>query len=335
MTVANAPVRLAVGGSRRLARSLGLGRAALALYHRPVGFVRKSIAEGGPWEQWCTERGRREMADAAQCMLPVTAPTVDRGARVSFLSGGAHWYQTLFCFASLQAHMPERVTPVIFEDGTMTADTRAHLRRVVPWAELVAADTLEERLDRLLPAMSFPCLRNRRPGFALLRKLTDVHLAAPGWTLFMDSDMLFFRHPKVVQAWFNTPQAMFMQDVIWAYGYSPALMDDLAGCHVRDFINSGLYALHSPSIDWDRLEYWCRTQLEREGPHYLQEQALTALLLASVGADALPAADYIVLPSLTEGRAPTAVLHHYVAHSKRSYFQHGWRHVLGRLQQSA
>ena len=63
--------------------------------------------------------------------------------------------------------------------------------------------------------------------------------------------------------------------------------------------------------------------------------ALTALLLASVGAKALPSEDYVVLPSLAEGRAPTAVLHHYVAHSKRSYFQHGWRHVLHRLHQPA
>jgi hypothetical protein len=335
MTVTGAPITRTIRGGRRLARSLGLGRAALALYHRPVGLVRKSIAEGGPLEQWHTERGRRAMRDAAACLPALAAPPVDRGARVAFLSGEVHWYQTLFCFASLQAHMPERVTPVIFEDGTMTAEAREHLRRVVPWAELVGADTLEERLDRLLPAASFPWVRNRRPGFALLRKLTDVHSAAPGWTLFMDSDMLFFRHPEALQTWFDTPHALFIQDAGRAYGYSPALMNELAGCHVRDFVNSGLYALHSPSIDWDQLEFWCRTQMEREGPHYLQEQALTALLLTGAGAEALPAADYVVLPSLAEGRAPTAVLHHYVAHSKRSYFQHGWRHILDRLQKSA
>ena len=70
--------------------------------------------------------------------------------------------------------------------------------------------------------------------------------------------------------------------------------------------------IYSPSIDWDRVEYWCRTQIEREGPHYLQPQALIALLLAGASAQALSAADYIVLPSFAEGRAPTAVLHHYV-----------------------
>jgi hypothetical protein len=228
--------------------------------------------------------------------------------------------------------MPERVTPVIFEDGTMTADARRHLLRVVPWAEVIDSDKLEERLDRLLPVSSFPSLRTRRPGFPLLRKLTDIHLAASGWTLFLDSDMLFFRHPHALVSWFTRPYALYMQDVQSAYGYSAALMNELAGG--RDIparINSGLYALHGPSIDWDHLEYWCRTQMEREGTNYLQEQALTALLLAQASAEALPAADYIVLPSLAEGRAPTAVLHHYVAHSKRSYFQHGWRHVLDEL----
>jgi hypothetical protein len=317
---------------RELARSLGLGRAALAIYHRPVGLVRKTIAEGGPWEQWRTEQGRRAMSDAVARMSQFAAPTADRGARVAFLSGARHWYQTLLCFVSLQAHLPERVTPVIFEDGTMTADARGCLLRVVPWAELIGSDTLEERLDRLLPAACFPSLRARRPGFPLLRKLTDIHLGASGWTLFLDSDMLFFRRPQALVSWFDRPHALFMQDVTYAYGYSAALMKELAGG--RDIparINSGLYAIRGPSIDWERLEYWCRTQLEREGTNYLQEQALTALLLAEASAQALSAEDYIVLPSLAEGCAPTAVLHHYVAHSKRSYFQHGWRHVLDGL----
>src|SRR5262249_49761140 len=152
--------------------------------------------EGGPWEQWRTECGRREMASAAERLLPAAARTVDRGAQVSFLSGAAHWYQTLFCFASLQTQMPERITPLIYDDGTLTADARAHIRRAVPWAELISADRIEERLDRRLPASSFPRLRAKRLDYPHLRKLTDIHLAAPGCTLVMDSDMLFFRHPQ-------------------------------------------------------------------------------------------------------------------------------------------
>jgi hypothetical protein len=40
-----------------------------------------------------------------------------------------------------------------------------------------------------------------------------------------------------------------------------------------------------------------------------------------------PRPEYLTLPSVEEGRSPSAILHHYVAESKRAYFQHGWRRV--------
>jgi hypothetical protein len=39
----------------------------------------------------------------------------------------------------------------------------------------------------------------------------------------------------------------------------------------------------------------------------------------------LPEEDYLVMPSEAECRVPNAVLHHYVAGSKRGYFRHSWR----------
>ena len=35
-----------------------------------------------------------------------------------------------------------------------------------------------------------------------------------------------------------------------------------------------------------------------------------------------PPSDYVVFPSLDEGRDPSVILHHYVAESKRAYFQY-------------
>lgn len=315
----------------RAARSLRLGRAALMLYHHPVGLIRKSIVEGGPWQQRRTELGRYAMIEAAGNLLELAVPAADNGARVTFLSGDKYWYQTLFCFASLQINVADRITPVIVDDSTLTAHVRKQISRVVPWAEFVDHSVIAERLDRLLPASRYPILRARRREYAHLRKLTDIHVGAPYWTLVLDSDMLFFRRPEAVLDWFRDPCSIFLQDIDTMYGYTPDLMEELAAGPVRARVNVGLYALHGPSVDWDRVEFWCRTQIERAGPHYLQEQGLTALLLASCDAKPLSATDYVVLPNLSEGRSPTAVLHHYVAHSKRSYFQYGWRHVAAGL----
>ena len=41
------------------------GRFVYLVWHRPIGAVKRSIREGGPVEQWITERGRRMMEQAA------------------------------------------------------------------------------------------------------------------------------------------------------------------------------------------------------------------------------------------------------------------------------
>ena len=313
---------------RKTARGLGLGRAALRFYYRPVGLVRQCIQEGGPWEQRRTEAGRLEMVDAAKGLPALSPPDRDIGARVAFLSGERYWYQTLFCFFSLQRQASFRITPVVFEDGTLTEPTRDRMRRVAPWMEFVSHDESEAGVEAILPASSFPALRARRAEYPHLRKLTDIHARATGWTLVLDSDMLFFRSPDAVFDWFARPRALFIQDVENAYGYPLELMAELGEGPPLEVVNVGLYALNGPEIDWPRVEYWCRVQLERYGPQYVQEQALTALALGCSGAIPLPRRDYVVMPDLAEGRTPTAALHHYVAASKRSYFQYGWRRVV-------
>jgi len=316
---------------RKRAARRALGRLALKAYHWPLGSIRRMIAEGGPIQQYRTEQGRRAMIEAARRLPPIMPPKADLGASVAFLSGAGYWYQTLFCFASLQRFSAARIVPVLADDGTLCAQSWDWFRRAAPWAELSPIDAIEDRLDRLLPFARFPTLRARRIEYPHLRKLTDVHLGATGWTLVLDSDMLVFRRPQAILDWLERPAAIYMRDIATMYGYPPAFMTRLAGVGLLERVNVGIYALHAPSIDWDLVEFWCRRQIEECGANYLQEQALTALLLSRQGARPLSQEDYVVRPSLKEGREPTAIMHHYVAHSKRAYFQYGWRHVAARL----
>ena len=310
------------------ARELGLGRALLRYYYRPLGLIRLSIAAGGPWEQTRTEAARLEMVEAAKTLKPLNVPEGPRLLEVHFLSGAKYWYQTLFCAWSQQVNSAPRITPVIYDDGTLTQEHAQHISRAIPWTRFVWIFEIEARLDKFLPAERFPELRSRRLSYPHLRKLTDVHCGLNGWTMVLDSDMLFFREPSFVLDWLSSPMmACHMVDALPAYGYSEALMEELAGTPVPPLINVGFCGLQSDTIDWDALEHWCSVMVAREGMSYFLEQALTALLLAGKPRAAASANDYVVLPSLMEGQSPTAVLHHYVAHSKRSYFQHGWRNA--------
>jgi hypothetical protein len=314
----------------RAAQSWRPGRLLYRLYYAPRGFLNRCRREGAA-NLFLSWQGRGQMERAA-----ATLPTVDVSeaavADVYFLSGRKFWYQSCFCAWTLLRHSDLPLRPVVLDDGTLDLDMQTALRRVIPQIRFEPVPAIEERLDRLLPATRYPTLRRHRLVYPHLRKLTDVHAGLTGWRLVLDSDMLFFRRPTFLLDWLRDPQCpVHMVDVAPCYGYPSALLGDMAGAPLAERLNVGIIGLRSEAIDWNRLESWCRTLLERHGSHYLLEQGLTAMLLAGRPCVTAPERDYVVLPSTDEVRRPRAVLHHYVAESKALYFRHGWRSALASL----
>ncbi len=336
-------------------------------FHRPVGLLKRSVREGGPLEQWKTERGRKAMEQAAHALrvpavskkLPVGGKeerrdqvassgllvkggedssyatrdslqdTCERLVEVQVLTGRKFWYQTAFCLWSFAKASGREVCAVIHDDGSLDQKQAEVLLRLFPGSRVETRDMIMARLDSLLPESKFPSLRGRRLELPLVKKITDIHLGREGWGLFFDSDLLFFHRPDQLLSWWDNPSlALTCVDAAYAYGYSMDLLNEVAGKPVYDFINTGLLGLRSDTIDWDRMEYWCRTLIERAGTSYYQEQALVALQLAGVDRVVLPKEDYLVYPRGEEASACRAAMHHYVDLSKKAYFRHNWRRVL-------
>jgi hypothetical protein len=313
----------------RESRKSGLGRLAYRFYYAPIGAVRTSFAAGGPIEQWRTARGRAAMERAARDRLPpIPPPPADAPATaVHVLTGRTLWYQTAFMLHSLARFQPVRV--VVHDDGTLAGAPAAALARIIPWATFVPSTETEATLDRVLPRARFPFLRARRDELVLFRKILDVHAGASGWRLFLDSDMLFFWPPARLREWLRTPdRAIHMIDVEQSYGYDPRLLSELAGASVPPLVNTGMLGLRSETFDWDRLEHACGEMIRRCGTHYYQEQAVVAVHLATQPHAAFPREDYVVRPEPPEAEACRAILHHYVAGTKRWYFRANWRRVL-------
>ena len=287
------------------------------------------IAAGGPLEQRRTERGRAEM-EATAYSLPVLS-NLNGGMPLELhvLTGRRFWYQTSFCLWSFACYSGRSLRPVIYDDGTLTEEFRAPLALLFPVARFVTQAETLARLDVHLPAARYPALRERWLNYPNIRKLTDVHAGLSGWKLVIDSDLLFFRRPTLLIEWVDSPgQPLHAVDYETSYGYTRPLLDSLAGARVAELVNVGLTGLNSGELDWDKLEYWCRTLIECEGTHYYLEQALIAMLLAGRDCAIAPAADYVTLPRPPEALDCRAVMHHYVANSKRWYFQHCWQVAL-------
>jgi len=311
------------------ARAVGMGKLYRLGIRKPVNTVKQSIREGGPLEQWRTRRGKEEMIEAAE-QLPKTKPppSPSEPMKVHFLTGADHWYQSLFCFLSLQRFCEERVTPVLYSDGSLSEVYREKFRRVVPWVEIQTLGDIEARLNKALPESEYPLLREWRHIQPLTRKITDLHAGAEGWKLLLDSDMLFFRKPQFLLDYLRQPERpCFMVDIDTAYGYSPQLRYRLADGPIPEAANIGIFGLKSESIDFDRIQRWLRVLLEEENTHYNITQGLSSLIFSGRDCAVAASDEYVVFPSLEEGKSPTVTLHHYVAESKRAYFQYGWRHV--------
>jgi len=306
-------------------RAAGLGRFAYQVWHRPAGWVRDLVADGGPWVRRRTEQGRREMEVAAGT-LPPLPPAAGTPLALHLLTGRRFWYQTAFCLWSFGRHAGRPLAPVLYDDGTLGPEHRAALARLLPAARFVSRETTLDRLETHLPADRFPVLRERWRNYPNLRKLIDVHVGQTGWKLVLDSDLLFFRRPDLLVDWLDRPdRPLHAVDCETSYGYSRPLLDELAGAPLADLVNVGLTGLDGGGLDWEQLEHWCRTLIERERTSYYLEQALIAMLVAGRPCAIAPAADYVTRPLPPEALACRGVMHHYVAQSKRWYFQHGWR----------
>src|SRR4051812_8709452 len=79
------------------------GRVVYLTYHRPLAWLAQSRREGGPWQQWLTRRGQRQMIEAA-ATLPPRAAADATAPEVVFLTGERFWFQTAFCLWSLNQH---------------------------------------------------------------------------------------------------------------------------------------------------------------------------------------------------------------------------------------
>lgn len=303
------------------------GKLLLYLYHQPVGCIRRSVANGGPVAEWNTERQRREMEEAAKHLPELPEFPGTQPVTLHLMTGRRFWYQTIFCLHSFSRSARTTVRAELYDDGSLDKGCTTFLAKLGPGIRIHTAAELQSKLDQLLPASRFPTLRDRWWRYPNIRKLTDVHLGRSGWKLVVDSDLLFFRRPEFLLNWLSAPaQPLHAVDCRENYGYSRPLMERLAGAPIPPLVNVGLCALRSDELNWDELEAWCVELIARERASYFLEQALVAMIVARLQPCAVaPGADYVTQPERSEVLAPHAVMHHYVAASKRWYFRYGWR----------
>lgn len=250
------------------------------------------------------------------------------GLPLHFLTGKKYLYQTLYCIQSLVKVSSEKFKFILIDDGTFDERLINQISEQLPDAEIITQQIINKNLASLLPLDQFPMLHQKRKEYPHIKKLTDVHTISSGWKVVLDSDMLFWNSPDQLLEWLKSPNTnIYMIDCEQAYGYSTELMRDLCGNEIPDLVNVGIIGLQSSSIDWPKIENWCKTMEEREGKSYFLEQAITAMIVSGSIATVLQSQNYVVNPSAQQVEDESGILHHYVHLSKADYFRSGWRKI--------
>lgn len=304
-------------------KGLGLWRLKLLFY---------GVWNEGPKEGYgtaCAKAiGNLQFFTAANNLPPAPLRSGDDFHHFHFMTGHDHHHMTLFAGYSLMSACQVPAVCVIHTDGTIDERTESRLKHVLPSCVVVQTEETNDRLDDFLPVSKYPVLRKHRNEFPLMRKLTDTHSWRPGWNVFLDSDMLFFRHPQWLLDWQKNPSApCCMYDIMDSYGYSDAVIAGMLPYPMPSRVNTGICGLNSYQIDWDKLEYWTKHLLETAGRSHFLEQAITAMALGGGEFVYTPPKDYLCHPDVDETKHPTAVMHHYVARSRTSFYRYGWRHI--------
>jgi len=308
-----------------------LGQLIYHVWHRPIGAVKRSIREGGPVEQWITERGRREMEAAAGSLGLSLSLSKSRGSEskpleLHMVVGKRFWYMAAFALVSLKKYLSSPVQVHFYSDGTLMAEHENALKQLPVEVAFHGSDEIAAKVEKDLPRARYPVLRERFDNYPNIRKLISPHVGSHGSKIVLDADVLFFSRPDELCEWFEKPESVLCAtDITESYGYSKHLLEKLAGGRLPEKMNVGVTGLISEKIDWHQLEKWCAELHAEAGTSYYLEQALIAMLCVKSGYYQLAEKRYITYPNDAETGARAGVMQHYVDLSKKQYFRELWR----------
>jgi predicted peroxiredoxin len=308
-----------------------LGRFVYLVWHWPIGAVKRSIREGGPVEQWITEKGRKDMEKAAVSLGLSLSGIESKKSQLKPLElhmvvGKRFWYMAAFAVASLLKVLDRELVVYFYSDGSLMKEQAEALKRLPIKARIYSAEEIQDRVEKGLPRERFPNLRERFENYPNIQKLISPHVRRQGAKIVLDADVLFYRRPDELMEWQENPNGVLCAaDIEENYGYPREFLERLTDGKLAREVNVGITGLVSEKIDWDLLEKWCTELHAKQGLSYYLEQALIAMLSVKFGCTQLKKDKYITYPKAVQIQERVGTMHHYVDLSKKEYFRELWR----------
>ena len=149
---------------------LTAGRVVYLLYHFPMAEIRRSLRQGGPWQQTLDRQGRAEMARSAWELPAPAFLDFNSPLELHLLTGAAFAFQSLYCLWSFSHAAQRHLRPILYDDGTLTPLLMDQCRVVFPSAHFISHAQTAARVEAGLPRAQFPYLRDCFSRYPLIQK---------------------------------------------------------------------------------------------------------------------------------------------------------------------
>ncbi len=241
---------------------------------------------------------------------------------VHVLTGAKDWRLCAWMLASFFHFSEQTWNIVIHDDGTLPADARDSLKTLFKNARIIGRDEADAAMDKALAPYPF-ChdYRNKHP---LALKIFDMpHFCKAERFIILDSDVLFFSHPREIMDWANGSEesCWFNEDVTEGSLITPEHAWDDLGVKLWARVNSGLCLLTRKAVDLDFCERALGETSILKGNIWRVEQTLFALCASKSGKGGLLPKTYEV--TLGKHASADCVARHYVGAVRDRFFGEG------------
>jgi len=255
---------------------------------------------------------------------PATVP-------VHVLTCGKDWRLTAWALASF-FHYSELAWPVVIhDDGTLDDDGRAMLESLFDGCRIIRRAEADAVMTKLL--RPFPFCADYRMVTPHALKIFDVpHFAENERLIVLDSDVLFFSHPREVVDWAsgrNTRECWFIEDAKESALITASEAREELGVKLWNRVNSGLALMQKGALDLDFCDRALALTSLLRGNAETIAQTLFALCASRVGKGGLLPKTYEV--SLKRRAAADTIARHYVGEVRDRFYGEGLKRLAGEL----
>jgi hypothetical protein len=226
------------------------------------------------------------------------------------------WDAGLLAALSLEIHSQVRWPFVFHDDGSLPAAAIHRISRMFPESEVVPRSAADARASEFL-ARHPRCLSHRSQHNLMLKFLDTAAWARTASLIVLDSDVIFFRHPREILDWIASAAnvSRYNEDTREKFCIPRPDIEKALAIRPAVRFNSGLVLLPTNTFDLDLAESLLAAfESTAHAPQFF-EQTLYALMATRAPGGAIP------LPRTYEiswgyWRASGSICRHYVGEFK-------------------